>query len=62
MYNRTRTNFTDRRLFLTQLGALGGLAVSAPSLNLVMAAEPPQSAGQVTGGNSPAASDRGKVL
>ncbi len=62
MPNRTRMNLMDRRLFLSRLGALAGVAVSASGLNLVMAAEPPQNNGQVTGGSSPVASDRGKVL
>ena len=58
---RSRVNLIDRRLFLTRLAALGGVAVSASSLNLVMAAEPLQDAGQATGDTSPAAGGRGKV-
>jgi len=54
-------NLIDRRLFLTRLAALGGVAVSASSLNPVMAAEPPRNTGQVTGDASSAAG-RGKVL
>ena len=51
----------DRRLFLTSLAALGGVAVSSSTMNLVMAAEPPKNAGQATGDTSPAAGGRGKV-
>lgn len=68
MQNRTTAmmsdpivNLMDRRWFLTRLAALGGAAVSLPSLNLAIAAEPPRSAGQVTGDTSPAVTGRGKV-
>jgi len=54
-------NLMDRRWFLTRLAALGGAAMSLPGLNLAIAAEPPRSAGQVTGEPSPAAAGRGKV-
>ena len=59
--DRSRANRIDRRLFLTRLAALGGVAVSASSLNLVVAAEPPRNAGQATGDTGPAAGSRGTV-
>ncbi len=60
--SRSRVNLVDRRLFLARLAALGGVAVSAPSLDLVFAAEPPPSAGPSTGDIAPATGGRGKVL
>jgi len=51
----------DRRLFLTRLAALGGVAMSTSGLNLVVAAEPPQGAGKVTGDIAPPAQGRGSV-
>jgi len=54
-------NVLERRLFLARLAAVGGAAVSASSLNLAMAAEPPRNAGKATGGASLAADGRGKV-
>jgi oligogalacturonide lyase len=51
----------DRRLFLTRLAALGGVAVSAPGLKLVVASGPPQSVGRVTGDTSLAVEERGRV-
>ncbi|MEK7753928.1 MAG: hypothetical protein AAB654_18540, partial [Acidobacteriota bacterium] len=50
----------DRRFFLTRLAALGGASVTMSGLDLLIAAEPPQSAGQVTGEAGNAAA-RGKV-
>ncbi len=61
MQSRT-INVMDRRLFLTRVAVLGGVGVSASGLNLVMAAEPPKNAGQVTGDVSPTTAGRGKVL
>ncbi len=55
-------SFLDRRWFLTRLAALGGAAMSASSLNFVVAAEPPRNIGQATGDTSPAAAGRGKVV
>jgi oligogalacturonide lyase len=59
----------DRRLFLTRLAALGGASVTMSGLDLLIAAEPPKNAGQVTGeaGNAaargkPAPLPAGKVL
>lgn len=60
--SKPRVKLADRRLFLTQLGALAGLGVSASSLNLVMAGEPPQSSAKVTGETNQAASERGRVV
>lgn len=58
---RSRMNLIDRRLFLTRLAALGGTSVAVSGLDLVMAAEPPPNAGQVTGDTGPEAGARGKV-
>jgi len=59
---RSRVDLVDRRLFLTRLAALGGVALSASTLDLVIAAEPPQNAGPSTGDTVPATGGRGKVL
>jgi len=55
-------NLMDRRLFLARMAVAGGAAVTLPSLNLAIAAEPPRNAGKVSGDTSPATSGRGKVL
>ncbi len=56
-------NWVDRRHFLTDLAAVGGVAaVSAAATNSLVAAEPAQEPRPSTGGTVPAATgDRGKV-
>ncbi len=46
---RSKVSLVDRRLFLARLAALGGASVAMSGLDIVMAAGPPQSTGQVTG-------------
>jgi oligogalacturonide lyase len=50
-----------RRTFLAHLAALGGVAVSASSLNLTRAGEPQRNSGTTAGAAAPPAKSRGQV-
>jgi len=57
-----RMHRTDRRRFLTDLAALGGVAMSAPILNLAWAAETPLTSSPASGNMALPGAGRGRVL
>jgi oligogalacturonide lyase len=59
--SRLEGNRIARRRFLGRLATLGSAAVVAPGLNLVLAAQPPQTSGQATVEPAPPATGKGRV-